>query len=280
MRKLKFVFTAIGDYVSMTAIPENYFEQTGEKLIVDDPNAWAFKYNPYIIKEGEVHQELPLICDARDPKMVKHYIDCVQGYQMASQTDFILRSFGLNSPSLRHPRLYIYEDEPQEIGKLVVHTTGSDRTLAGEPAIRNWLGEDDVRVMSLDVMQQIRQNYKDWKVVQIGAKGDIEFPNADIDYRGKLDIWGSVKEIATATRYIGVVTGPMHIANCYPRVDKRIVLMEFSEQHLTTKSHDKMSFEARPGDLRNMMMSWLDPSNRYFNKSDRDMGFTFSYEKI
>jgi hypothetical protein len=61
------------------------------------------------------------------------------------------------------------------------------------------------------------------------------------------------------------------MANCFPRVDKRIVLMEFPRQTL-------MNF--RPGDARNWLFSWIDPTNTFFNKWDQDVAYTYSHTKI
>lgn len=92
------------------------------------------------------------------------------------------------------------------------------------------------------------------------------------------DIWEPAAEIATASRFIGVNSGPMHIANCYPRVTKRIVLMEFSQGYLAREND--VAFPWRAGCTRNFLTSWLDPANTYFNRFDQDYGISFSYLKI
>jgi len=180
-------------------------------------------------------------------------------------------NFGLEQVKLRHPRLYIYEDERIVPDKIVVHTSGSDRTRDGEPAIRHQSGEDSERYMSDEVIAAILDNYRDYRIVQVGAATDKPLGGNSIDQRGQYDYWGTAKEIASSAKFIGVNSGPMHIANCYPRVEKRIVLMEFAAKTLETY---------RPGDVRNWLFSWIDPTNTYFNKFDYDLGLTYSYKKI
>ena len=275
MFKLNFIFTAIGDQIATTALPENLFKLTGEKTAISDARIWAFKHNPYVnfVSEDQA-RDLPsidLIPDCRVPAQAQNYFNRRNNTVTNGQTDYMLSQLEIDQFPLRHSRLYIYEDETIEPDKIVVHTQGSDRTQAGEPAIRYSSGEDSERIMSQEVCTAILKNYRDYRIVQIGSISDRPLGGASIDLRGKTDYWGTAKEIATASRFIGVNSGPMHIANCYPRVDKRIVLMEFPQQTLT---------EFRPGDIRNWLFSWIDPTATFFNKTHDDVGYTFSFTKI
>jgi hypothetical protein len=165
----------------------------------------------------------------------------------------------------------VHEDRDIIPNKIVVHTTGSDRTLLNEDAIRHGSGEDEVRVMSDMIMHTILQNYKNFEIIQVGGKDDKPLGGNSVNLCGKLDYWEVADQISNAARFIGVNSGPMHIANCYPRVDKRVVLMEFPRKTL---------MELQPGDIRNWLFSWIDPANTYFNKTLEDVGTTFSYTKI
>ncbi|MFM0325332.1 glycosyltransferase family 9 protein, partial [Caballeronia glebae] len=186
----------------------------------------------------------------------------------------------LNGGLLRHPKLYAHDDSDIVPHKVVVHTTGSDRRLRGESRFWPDLEEDHIRVMSDDVIAALRRNYRNWMIVRIGAEDDklIEADNV-IDLRGKLDLWETAAEIASASRFIGVNSGPMHIANCYPRVSKRIVLMESSQNYLQNRG-SKLAFPFRAGDVRNLLTSWLDPANTYFNRFGHDLGITSSFSKV
>lgn len=275
MFKLHFNFIHIGDQIATTAIPENLFHLTGQRSVITDSRIWAFKHNPYVeFKTESEAADLPvinLIPDCRVPAQSQNYRSRRNHLTTMGQTDYILSTLNIDSFPLRHSRLYVYEDEVIEPDKVVVHTQGSDRTRDGEPAIRFSSGEDSERIMSDQVCAAILKNYRDYRIVQVGAVSDRPLGGHSIDLRGKTDLWGTAREIATASRFIGVNSGPMHMANCYPRVDKRIVLMEFPQQTL---------LDFRPGDIRNWLFSWIDPTNTYINKYEQDIGYTYSYTKI
>ncbi len=277
MYLLHFNFTHIGDQIATTAIPENIYNITGKKCAITNNKIWAFKHNPYVEHLTEQQAEglpvLNLVPDCRVSDQQKHYVEKMQAVTAGSQTEYMCLNFGIDPDkvTLRHPRLYIHEDKPIDPLKIVVHTTGSDRTRDNEPAIRHGSGEDDIRVMSDEVIATILENYKNYKIVQVGSASDKPLGGHSIDCRGQYDYWQTAKEIATAAKFIGVNSGPMHIANCYPRVEKKIVLMEFPGETL---------LKFKPGDVRNWLFSWVDPANTYFNKSKQDIGITFSYQKI
>ncbi|SKC86913.1 hypothetical protein SAMN05446935_5442 [Burkholderia sp. YR290] len=275
-------FLAMGDQVSVTAIPEAYFSQRGECLFYSDERIWVFKHNPFIQFRPAKMDDTEFIVypDAREPSKIESYAGRYNSILFGSQTEFVLHGLGLDGGANRHPRLYLHEEQDIVPHKLVVHTTGSRREQRGELAIQHHLGEDEVRVLSDEVIAAIRRNYRDWLIVQVGAADDkpIEGRNV-IDLRGKLDPWESAAEIASAARFIGVNSGPMHIANCYPRVSKRIVLMEFSADFLKAPG-TSVDFPLRAGDIRHVLTSWLDPANTYFNRFGQDYGTTLSYLKI
>lgn len=275
MFKLHFNFIHIGDQIATTSVPENIFHVTGQRCVITDPRIWAFKYNPYVdhVTDAEA-VDLPvinLIPDCRVPDQRDTYISKMQMPVSAGQAEFMCVNLGFTDVHLRHSRLYVHENEKTDPLKIVVHTTGSDRTRDGEPAIRYSSGEDSVRIMSDQVIESILKNYSDYKIIQVGSKDDKPLGGKSIDKRGKYDYWETILEIATAAKFIGVNSGPMHMANCYPRVDKRTVLMEFPEKTL---------LNYRPGDVRHWLFSWVDPTNMFFNRFDRDISFTFSHNKI
>lgn len=276
-------FLAIGDQVSITAIPEAYFSQTGERLFYADERVWVFKHNPYIdFKKVDVGDTaITIYPDARDLSNIEGYIHRYKSFVFGSQTEFLLQGLGLTGAvASRHPRLYVHEDADIVPHKVVVHTTGSNRLARGERAIWPELGEDAVRVMSDEVISAVRRNYRDWLIVQVGAADDKPVEGCNVvDLRGRLTPWETAGEIASAARFVGVNSGPMHIAGCYPRVSKRIVLMEFGVDYLTAQGGNN-DFPLRAGDVRNVLTSWLDPTNVYFNRFEQDYGSTYSFLKI
>jgi len=276
MYHLIFNFFHIGDQICTTSIPENIFNVTGKKCAITDSRIWAFKHNPYVEflseKETETLPKISLIPDCRVKQHVDNYIKTMHCVISNSQAEYMcVGSMNFNDVRLRHSRLYMYEDARIKPNKVVVHTTGSDRTRDGEQAIRYSSGEDDVRIMSDDVISSILKNYADYEIIQVGGENDKPLGGHATNLCGKLDLWETAKEISEAAMFIGVNSGPMHIANCYPRVSKRVVLQEFSIQTLMTY---------RPGDTRNWLFSWIDPACTYFNKFNQDVGLTFSHTKI
>jgi hypothetical protein len=284
---MEFFFHGIGDIVTTTSFPENYFAQTGKKIHIIDNNAkFWFQYNPYVIigdaSELESIFSIKMFVDSRVEEMVKKYTS-YRGTQVASSQAEWIAFFGdldINKLVLRHPRLYIHEDIKQEDRKLIVHTTGSKRSNVDEENIRYQLGEDAERILSDEIIEHILEKYSDWKIVQVGGKDDKPVGGHAIDMRGKLDLFDVAKEIASSMRFIGVNSGMMHIANCYPDVDKRIVLAEYPDFTILKGNEDTMKFPFMAGEIRNMNFSWLDCSYKYYNKYKRDLGTTYSFLKI
>lgn len=276
MFRLNFIFTAIGDQVCTTGIPENLFEATGQRSIITDKKVWAFKHNPYVDHMDEADlpadvMDITLVPDSRVPEQARNYQQSMGCPIAGSQTEYMLVNLGIKESKLRHPRLYVHEDLPIKPNKVVVHTTGSARTKAGEPAVRLWAGEDDVRILTDETLASIRKNYRDYEIVQIGGADDKPIGGNFTDLRGKLDYWDSAREIAKAAVFIGVNSGPMHIANCYPRTMKKIVLQEFPNKSILTW---------RPGDTRNFSFIWVDANSTFYNRTEHDVGISFSHTKI
>ena len=272
---LKFIFNQIGDQVCTTGLPEIIYKKTNTKSVITDPKIWVFKYNPYVVfMTEEVAKDLPIIVVQPDTRHEEHrqkYISTFNTHHLYGQLEFMSTLIGIPGVPLRHPKLYIHDDSEIIPHKIVVHTTGSDRARLNEVNIRTNAGEDDIRVMTDETIDAVLKNYKNFKIIQVGGKDDKPLGGNTIDLRGKIDLWDVAKEISEASRFIGVNSGLMHIANCYPRVDKRIVLNEFPKQSLLTWS---------PGDMRNFLFSWADATNMYFNRTIEDIGITYSYTKI
>lgn len=276
MYKLKFLFHAIGDQVSTTALPENIYNVTGKKCVITDKRIWAFKHNPYIVFLDEEQaaglDEIVIVPDSRIVEQRTSYEKMMNSVVYNSQTEYMCVNMNFNDVRLRHPRLYIYEDARRFPNRVVVHTTGSDRTREGEPPFRANHGEDSPRIMSDEVIASILKNYDadTYELIQIGGKEDKPLGGHSKDFRG-LKIWETVEMISTCSKFIGVNSGCMHIAHCYPWIDKRIVLSEF---------HASFIRSFKPGDIRAWGMSWFDPTYTFFNKFDVDVGVSYSHTKI
>jgi hypothetical protein len=239
--------TGIGDRLNFTSFPENYFAATGTKLI-DIDQCWCFDHNPFVTR-GEQPDKILNPWLEPLPKLPP------QGrpvwHSVAERT---MVQFGLDPRHivLRHPRLYKFEDEPKH-HRLVVHTTGVTR------------GQFSPKVIS-----HIAQKYKDWQIVQVGGKEDIDFPNAE-NRRG-VDLWEVARTIAGAEVFIGICSGPSWIAACYPSVWSKKILMHLSEFELIGP--------ITPMAFINKHWQWFDNSFIYFNRTEQDLGFTYSYRKL
>lgn len=271
--KLNFIFDGIGDQVCTTSFPENYFNATGNKLAIDNPKIWAFKHNPYVefmtLNQTRTLIPITLMPDTRSHDQAVNYNKMYDNPSIGSQAEWLCANVSIKDPKLRHPRLYIHESEKIIPNKVVVHTIGKINR-PGEPEIRHGLGEDSTRSMSQNMIDQIAENYEGWDVYQIGGVNDTSLVGKFTDLRG-LDLWETAKHISQSARFIGINSGMMHIAHCYPRVEKRIIMNELSDESIS---------KWRIGDIRNLSFAWYDAASTIFNKTDHDISYTYSYKKI
>ena len=57
------------------------------------------------------------------------------------------------------------------------------------------------------------------------------------------------------------------------------VMVDFG--YFDNKSYQEMiSDKLRPGDIRNWLLSWIDPASMLFNRFEHDVGLTHSHTKI
>jgi len=236
-------FLGVGDRIQFTHIPENIFKLTGEK-VCDISNSWVFDHNPYI--ERNIAQEkITKILDLWD---ISHNFTA-ENFKSHAERFFIWYSkeFETNfqNPPLRHPRLYIGEDKEINPNRVLVHTTG----------------KSEVTSISDEVIQAISKNYKNYEIIQIGGVNDKKTP-----FISKLGLsyTETAELIATSAIFIGVNSGMMNIANCYPRVNKKILIPRDLDNFLPMSKHS----------------SWFDHGSAFFNYTENDVGATFSYLKI
>ncbi len=249
----------IGDRLIFSGIPEMYYQQTGKKIVDLDSDNWFWDHNPYVVRNKKVRSTVPLQMIA-DKSTFHDYLRNMPNF--LSIVDKYCAYFGLEC-TLRHPRLYMYEDVPRITNKVVLTTQGA---LQG-----HMMGESKDRVLSDEIIEQISDNYKDYDIIQIGSVSDKQaFGNNITDMRG-LDIWESAKEIASASAYIGVNTGTYWIANCYPHIAKKVILCEYSYESLKYFT---------PMNSKNHHTVWHDWGTQFYNAYDKDCGVTTSYKKI
>jgi hypothetical protein len=231
----------IGDKIQFTHIPENIYYFTGKK-VYDISRSWVFDHNPF------VERNLENISNSIDLWNLSHSFP-KDGFKSHAERFFILynKIFETNyqNPVLRHPRLYKYENNKIKPNRVLVHTTGKSETTP----------------LQDEVIEHIKKNYKDYEVIQIGGLNDKKTPF--INKLG-MPLWETVELIATSGIFIGINSGMMNIANCFPRVCKKIVLASNFDNFLP------MSYDN----------CWFDHGVTYFNPSKYDIGATFSFLKL
>jgi hypothetical protein len=105
---------------------------TGERVVISGKRIWAFKHNPYVVLldelEAEQYPVLDLLPDCRLPEQARNYAELTNSITASSQAEYMCLNLGFTDVTLRHPRLYCHEDSRIVPDKVVVHTTGADRT--------------------------------------------------------------------------------------------------------------------------------------------------------
>lgn len=246
----------LGDNLILSSLPENFYKNTGKKL-AGICQRGILKYNPYID-----NSEQPIkwfhaseICDeasrlTRKTDLIKTKgipVDDIKTFSIPDRHRYV---FSLPKLYLRHSRLYIHENSQIIPNKICVNTSG--KSIGGQ--------------LSDNVIEQIRINYSNYKIVQIGGLNDKSFPGAE--NKLGLDIFETAKEISESAIYIGVDSGNFHIANCYPRVTKKIFYNYFDECALNR--YTPLYTDA----------VWWEFNIQSFNNFEYDIGATMSYLKI
>jgi hypothetical protein len=260
----------LGDKLQFSSFPENYYRNTGEKVI-DLDEIWLFDHNPYVVRGVAPTKVNHLFIEPWPAMKGVNYKDFIAKPVFFSLAERACSIFG-HTDYLRHPRLYRFEDLPMLEKRVVLHTTGqlSDH-LTGEPSPpKSQFGEDQARVLSEEILEHVRRVYSGYEIIQIGSKQDRDA--RVIDCRGLPDIWETVKIVAQASVFIGVDSGPYWIAACYPRVFRKKVMVQYSAEYL------RRHFV--PMHMLQGHVHWHDYSCLYFNRTTEDAGVTYSYLKL
>ena len=288
----------LGDKVQFSSLPEVFYKWYGIKLI-DIKKHWVFDHNPYVERDikmkksdekplrlhfkGEAlpclycreqdwvnpdirgHRTITLDQGKHNLLIIKLYPSYRENWIASSRNVWLFQWLGINhhqKPEIdipRGPRLYKHEDPNKVIpNQIAIHVGPSNSTTQYIPHY---------------VLNEIKKRYCNYKIIQIGSKKDNESPF--IDKRGQ-PIWETVKTIAESAIFIGINSGPMNIANCYPHINKKIIL------NWGISGWDKrecLRFEPLGGIL-NHNFSWIDFGWQYYTTEDHDAGRTYSYKRI
>ena len=253
----------MGDKLQFSSFPENYFRNTGEKVI-DLDCSWIFDHNPFVVRGQAPGHVLDLWAapwrQKVSPVPPNEFFQKPVFFSQADRTCSIFNHMAY----LRHPRLYINENEEVLNKRVVVHTTG-----ARLAPIQFNEGEDRKRVLPEEIIAHIKRSFSGWEILQVGLSDDLDAGVTDC--RGA-DIWEVVRLISRAAMFIGVDSGPSWIAACYPKIFKKKVLVQYPPEFLAK------SFV--PMHLLRPHQHWHDSSFLYFNRTLFDAGVTYSYLKL
>lgn len=238
----------IGDEVQFAHLPENYYKNYGFKLI-DVCESWIFDNNPYVDRETEPKKKI-------NPWILPYQRE--KGY--LNRVQFFNSFFHFPRIYCRSPRLYKYEDPSDVIhNKVCLHVQG----------------KSSGHTVPKEVIDKIKTRYANYEIHQIGAKDDLDC--RVIDCRG-MGIWDTTKCIATSAIFIGVNSGPMNIANCYPHINKKIIIPINKGHHRV--SREDLEKVSRPLQMQSAYFGWVDYGWQYYNDTGVDIGITYSYNKI
>lgn len=224
----------IGDKIQFSSLPEVFFYNTNEKIL-DYSHCWIYDYNPYVIREAMPDVKLKII----NPWEISH--NYKSGYYLSTVERFFKNTeFSNFKITLRHPRLYKFEDCKIIPNRITIHT----------------MGKSEGGMINDEVIDHIKNKYKNFEIIQVGGSEDKSTPF--INKLG-LDMWKTVELIASSAIFIGVNSGMMNIANCYPRINRKIILNRNDIDTITPL---------------NPNTGWLDYNVQYFNQSIFDIGIT------
>mgnify|MGYP003136097968 FL=1 len=282
----------MGDRIQWSCLPEAFYKWYGRKLI-DVNKSWVFDHNPYVQRRHDSSnvkikfEELELAClycdkvDWINPNQQgmkfssasqdSHKLlifDLFPSYLdhniTSSRTFWLLERLGIypnQKPELDIPRgsrLYKYED-PNNVKKdqIAIHVGPSESTKQEIPDY---------------VMDKINERYSGYKIIQIGSPTDNKSP---FIRKTGLDIWQSIKIIAQSSIFIGINSGPMNIANCFPHINKKIIINSNKEwKNKVTERFEPLGAKV----IGNF--GWVDFGWQYYTTEEYDVGRMYSYKRI
>tara|TARA_R110000824_G_scaffold272682_1_gene461188 strand:- start:499 stop:1446 length:948 start_codon:yes stop_codon:yes gene_type:complete len=302
----------IGDKVQYSALPECFYKYYGIKLI-DVNKSWVFDHSPYVRRDvadffplkfkNKEDEKTGMPCIYSEEKdwinsnykkthtlnidgETKHVIIAglwrnFDAITPASRSELFNSLLGIDSRARldldfpRGPRLYRYED-PHNVkpDQIAIHIGPSHSTS---------------QVIPDHVLNEIKNRYSNYNIIQIGSEKDNDFcwtharhdhqhlrndfPSF-VDKRG-VDIWETVKIIAESAIFIGINSGPMNIANCYPHINKKLILLNDGQWEKEAFCRfEPLSARLTPS------FGWVDFGWQYYTTDDYDVGRMYSYKKI
>ncbi len=240
----------VGDALQFSSVPENYFRDTGEKLI-DVSMPWFFDHNPFVYRGRAQPTKVTELWNFG----VKQFDFPKLRHQSVYLTNAEIYAavMGVKNVTLNRPRIYQFEDFPfEKRDTILLHTHGRSHG-----------------VMPDHVLQHVLKKYMPTE--RLFHIGPVNSPDYGIPKIVTETLWDLAKVISQAQMLIGMDSGPSWIAACYPDV-------------IIKKLRTKPSLDTLknwvPLSLDNIHSHWDDRCHQIFNVSEEDVGFTSSYRKI
>jgi hypothetical protein len=282
----------IGDRIQWSSLPEAFYKWYGRKLI-DVNRSWVFDNNPFVQRRDDsLNRKIKitdielacLYCDKIDwvnpnqegmnfvsPNADAHKLlvfDLFPSYLdhniTSSRNFWLFERLGIypnQKPELdipRGPRLYKYE-EPNNVKRdqITIHVGPSRSTKQYIPDY---------------VMEKIKERYSGYKIIQIGSPTDNRSP---FIRKTGLNIWESIKTISQSSIFIGINSGPMNIANCFPHISKKVII----NSNIEWQKQETERFEPLGAKIVGNF-GWVDFGWQYYTVENHDVGRMYSYKRI
>lgn len=239
----------IGDGLQFSSVPENYYQETGQKLY-DVNQPWFFDHNPYVVRQHPGKLDKVIQMWNFSPKQWDWPIPRLQGVYL-NNAEIFAQVFGVKHSRLNRPRLYKFEEYPFELRtKILFQTHGKSH------------GE-----MPPHITEHILKKYKNMPLYHIGpGKETMNLPHIDTP-----TLWDLAEAVSQAKMIIGLDSGPLWMAACFPDV-------------ICKKVRTKPSVESFkywvPLAIDNIHSHWDSREHMIYNTSEHDVGFTWSYRRI
>lgn len=246
----------LGDFLSRTSLPENYYKNTGDKLI-NLGDSEFFRYNPFCISAQEIH---PNTLSRVEKRSIWNYtIGNICNANCKTMAHELCRNWGLEKVYKFGPDLYLHNELTPYPKTIAVHTTGNNQG-----------------TIPIFVLNHIREVYKDYLLIQIGGVFDIDAP-FDIDRRGaKWEM--TAKMIAESEIFIGPDSFCMWVAKCYGKVHKKLILVNKDRERCENFWPRGFGNEYP----NNPFDTWVEVSDglQIYNTFSENLGVTQSYLNI
>ncbi len=243
----------IGDALQFSSLPENYFLETGVKLL-DVSRPWFFDHNPFVVRSDDHKPTKVTELWNFSPKQWEFPKPRETGKPNVylSNAEIWASLFGV-PVKLNRPRLYQFENTTpfEKRSRILLHTDGVSHG-----------------AMPAHIVEHVVKKYGPTNQLYLIGKNT---PNIGLPVIHTPTLWDLARELSQARMLIGLDSGPSWVAACYPDVIVKKV---------RTKPQSVDFAKWVPLEIANIHSHWDDRCHQVFNTTETDVGFTSSYRKI